>query len=129
MDTTPRKRSLGERWMDARPTKTAMFWSWVLVVILTLIVGFEWGGWVTGSTAKSMVEAASSHAVLARLAPICVMKAKQDPQWAEKKKALNATGSWDRADYVTKQGWATLPSEHEADPRVAQECATELVNQ
>src|SRR4026209_1787547 len=30
MDTTPRKRSLGERWIDARPTKTAMFWSWVM---------------------------------------------------------------------------------------------------
>jgi hypothetical protein len=115
--------------MDARPTKTAMFWSWVLVVILTLIVGFEWGGWVTGNTAKSMAEAASNHAVLARLAPICVMKAKQDPQWAEKKQALAKTGSWDQADYVTKQGWATLPTEHEADPRVAQECATELMNQ
>ena len=126
MDTTPRKRSLGERWIDARPTKTAMFWSWVLVVVLTLIVGFEWGGWVTGKTAKSMAEAASNDAVIARLAPMCVVKATQDPQWAEKKKALDATGSWDRPDYVTKQGWATLPTEHEADPRVAQQCANLL---
>jgi hypothetical protein len=77
MDTTPRKRSLGERWIDARPTKTAMFWSWVLVVVLTLIVGFEWGGWVTGKTAKSMAEAASNDAVIARLAPLCVVKATQ----------------------------------------------------
>ena len=129
MDTTPRKRSLGERWIDARPTKTAMFWSWVLVVVLTLIIGFEWGGWVTGKTAKSMAEAASNDAVLHRLAPMCVAKAKQDPQWAEKKKALAAASSWDQADYVTKQGWATMPTEHESDPRVAQDCANQLVNQ
>jgi hypothetical protein len=126
MDTTPRKRSLGERWIDARPTKTAMFWSWVLVVVLTLIVGFEWGGWVTGKTAKSRAEAASNDAVMARLTPICVAKARQDPQWAEKDKALLATGSWDRADYVAKQGWATMPTEKLPDPQVAQECATHL---
>lgn len=125
---TPRKRSLGERWIDARPTKTAMFWSWVAIVILTLIIGFQWGGWVTGSTAKSMAEAASNHAVVARLTPICVANAKSDPQWAEKKKALVETRSWDRSDYVSKQGWATMPAEKQADPRVAQECATELVN-
>ncbi|HZP35229.1 MAG TPA: hypothetical protein VFE48_01915 [Methylomirabilota bacterium] len=128
MDAAPRKRTLGERWLEARPTKTAMFWSWVLVVILTLIVGFEWGGWVTGRTAKSMAEAASTDAVLARLVPMCVAKARQDPQWAEKKAALAKTSSWDRSDYVTKQGWATLPAQKEADPQVARECADQLVN-
>jgi hypothetical protein len=127
MDTNLRKPSVGERWQAARPTKTAMFWSWVLVVVLTLVIGFEWGGWVTGRTAKSMAEAASSDAVLARLTPMCVAKAKSDPQWAEKQKALGATQSWDRSDYVSKQGWATMPTEHEADSRVAAECATALL--
>lgn len=127
MDTTPRKRSLGERWIDARPTKTAMFWSWVLVVVLTLIVGFEWGGWVTGRTAKSMAEAASNDAVLARLAPMCVAKATHDPQWAEKKKTLAATQTWDRGDYVSQQGWATMLPEKQADSRVARECASRLL--
>jgi hypothetical protein len=126
MDTSPRKRTLVERWREARPTKTVMFWSWVLVVILTLVIGFEWGGWVTGKTAKSMAEASSNNAVMARLAPMCVARAKQDPQWAEKQKALAATGSWDRADYVSNQGWATMPTEPQADPQVAQQCATLL---
>ena len=127
MDTDPRKRNLAERWRDARPTKTAMFWSWVLVVVLTLVIGFEWGGWVTGRTAKSMAEAASHDAVLARLAPMCVAKATSDPQWADKRKKLAETQSWDRSDYVSQQGWATMPSEHEADSRVAQECASLLL--
>ena len=128
MDTTPRKRSLGDRWMEARPTKTAMFWSWVLVVVLTLIIGFEWGGWVTGRTAKSMAEAASDDAVLARLAPMCVARATHDPQWAEKRKALAATQVWDRSDYVSQQGWATMPPDKQADSRVAQECANRLLH-
>lgn len=127
MDMDPRNRSWGERWMDTRPTKTAMFWSWILVVVLTLIIGFEWGGWVTGRTAKSMAEAASNDAVVARLAPMCVAKAKQDPQWAEKQKTLASTSSWDRSDYVSQQGWATILPDKEADSRVARECANRLV--
>jgi hypothetical protein len=106
MEPMPRKRSLAERWREVRPTKTAMFWSWVVVVVLTLVVGFEWGGWVTGKTARSMAEAAGHDAVVARLAPMCVNQATHDPQWAEKRKALGTTESWDRPDYVVKQGWA-----------------------
>ncbi|HWN13380.1 MAG TPA: hypothetical protein VNU02_05950 [Candidatus Dormibacteraeota bacterium] len=127
METMPRKRTLAERWRDLRPTKTAMFWSWVVVVVLTLVVGFEWGGWVTGKTARSMAEAAGHDAVVARLAPMCVTQATHDPQWAEKAKALKTTESWDRTDYVVKQGWATLPAEQQADPRVAEQCVTLLL--
>jgi hypothetical protein len=127
METMPRKRRLAERWRDLRPTKTAMFWSWVVVVVLTLVVGFEWGGWVTGKTARSMAEAAGHDAVVARLAPMCVTQAIHDPQWTEKRKALKTTESWDRTDYVVKQGWATLPAEQQADPRVAEQCVTLLL--
>jgi hypothetical protein len=127
MDTNQSKRSVGERWRAARPTKTAMFWSWVGVVVLTLVVGFEWGGWVTGATSRSRAEAAGQDAVVARLAPICVFQASRDPQRDEKLKALKATDSWSRADYVIKQGWATMPGDHEADNQVAEQCVTLLL--
>jgi hypothetical protein len=127
MDTTAAKRSWSERWADFRPTKTVMFWSWVLIVALTLVIGFGWGGWVTGKTAKEMAEAASDDAVLARLAPMCVAQATQDPEWAEKRKTLAAARSWDRGDYVSKQGWATMPAEQQPDAQVARECATLLL--
>jgi hypothetical protein len=120
------KRSVGERWSTARPSKTLVFWSWVVVVAITLVVGFHWGGWVTGSTARSMAEAAGQDAVLARLAPICVLQANHDPQKDEKLKALKATDAWNRSDYVVKQGWATMPGEREPDTRVAEQCATLL---
>jgi hypothetical protein len=127
METNRSKGSLGERWREARPTKTVMFWSWVGVVILTLVVGFEWGGWVTGGTSRSRAEAAGQDAVVARLAPICVYQADHDPQKAEKLQALEGTDSWSRADYVIRQGWATMPGDHEADSRVAEQCVTLLL--
>src|SRR5581483_5449477 len=42
--------------------------------VATLIVGFYWGGWVTGGTARDMVQRASTSAVVAALSPICVDK-------------------------------------------------------
>ena len=44
---------------------------------VTLIVGFNWGGWVTGGTAKEMVQRSTSSAVVTALSPICVDKFQQ----------------------------------------------------
>src|SRR5512136_734850 len=73
-----RKLSLRERWDAARPTKTIVFWSWVASVVLTMIIGFAWGGWVTGGTAKSMAETVAEAAVVKRLAPMCVVQFNRD---------------------------------------------------
>src|SRR5205814_3777197 len=40
--------------------------------LATLVVGFYWGGWVTGGSARDMVQRASSSAVVTALSPICV---------------------------------------------------------
>src|ERR1044072_9526869 len=42
--------------------------------IITLIVGFNWGGWVTGGTANETVQKSTTSAVVAALSPICVDK-------------------------------------------------------
>lgn len=60
--------SYGERWGSARPTKMIVFWISLAVIILKMIVGFSWGGWVTGGTAQQM----TSDAVVQRLAAVCV---------------------------------------------------------
>src|SRR5271170_1396765 len=39
--------------------------------VATLVIGFSWGGWVLGSSAKEMAENASTSAVIAAIAPIC----------------------------------------------------------
>jgi len=123
------KRKVGfkEWWSEARPTKTAVFWSWVGSVVLTMIIGFAWGGWVTGGTAKSMAKTMAEDAVVKRLAPICVIQFKQAPEKDQKLKELEKTDSWQRSAYVEKQGWATMPGEEKPDSNVASECVRLLM--
>ncbi len=91
--------------------------------IVLAIIGFAWGGWVTGSTAQEMAEELAQKAVVARLAPICVEQFNQDSEKDQKLEKLKETDSWKSDDYVAKQGWATMPGEKEADTKVAEKCA------
>ncbi|MBI3455049.1 MAG: hypothetical protein HY002_04595 [Candidatus Rokubacteria bacterium] len=127
MEQSRERLSLGRRWSEARPTKTLVFWSCVASVVLTMIIGFSWGGWVTGGTARTMAEAMAQDAVVKRLAPICVVQSGRDPAKAQKLIALKEESTWQRAEYVGKQGWATMPGEQEPDSKVAQACATLLM--
>jgi hypothetical protein len=109
--------------MTARPTKTVVFWSWVACVALTMIIGFTWGGWVRGATARSMAEAGAEEAVVKHLAPICVVQFQLDPAKDQKLKELKEMSAYDRGAYVKKQGWAKMPGDGDADSKVADECA------
>ena len=62
-----------------------------------------------------------------RLAPICVVRFNQDPSKDLKLKEVQATDTWQRGDYVKKQGWATMPGEKEPDGKVADECVKLLM--
>ncbi len=127
MEQNTQNASLGQRWREARPTKTFVFWSCVASAVLTMIVGFSWGGWVTGGTARSMAQVTGDDAVVKRLAPICVVRFTQDPSKDQKLKEVKDTDTWQRGDYVKKQGWATMPGEPEPDGRVADECVKLLM--
>ncbi len=122
-----RKVSFRQWWDEARPTKTVVFWSWVGSVVLTMIIGFAWGGWVTGGTAQKMAEKMAEDAVVKRLAPICVVQFKQAPGKDQKLQELVKTDSWQRSEYVEKQGWATMPGEEKPDSNVASECTRLLM--
>jgi hypothetical protein len=123
MEQSKRELSLGNRWQAARPTKTALFWSCVASVVVTMIIGFTWGGWVRGATAQSMAETRAEDAVAKRLAQICVFQSRQDPARDQKLKELKDLSAFERGDYVDKQGWARMPGEPRTDREVAEDCA------
>ena len=102
-------------------------WGLVVSAILTMIIGFAFGGWVTGGTAQEMAKEMADEAVIDRLAPICVTQFNQDPEKDKKLQELKEISSYQRGDYVEKQGWATMPGEKEPDSEVANECAKRLV--
>ncbi|MGH7266871.1 MAG: hypothetical protein ACREMB_18785 [Candidatus Rokuibacteriota bacterium] len=128
MDQNRERLSLGQRWSDARPSKALVFWACVASVVLTMIIGFSWGGWVTGGTARTTAENTAHDAVVKRLAPICVVLSGRDPAKAVKLVGLKEESTWQRGEYVGKQGWATMPGEQEPDSRVAQACAELLMS-
>lgn len=103
-------------------------WGAVVGSILTMIVGFSWGGWTTGSTAHQMAVTQASAAVTAALVPICLAEEKADVARAKKLSELAAiTYSWERTDFVMKTGWATFPGNGEPNRDVAEACASTLL--
>jgi hypothetical protein len=129
VEPTKKKESFGQRWDQTRPTKTILFWSLLAAIILTMIVGFNWGGWVTGGTAQKMAEVMSKNAVVQRLAPMCVDQFNQDSGKDQKLKELTDMSAYKRGSYIEKQGWATMSGEAKPDSQVASECAKLLFSQ
>ena len=123
MTNDVKKTSFKQRWNEAQPTKAVLFWSVLAAIILTMIVGFNWGGWVTSSTAQDMAKKTAAEAVVDRLALICVDQFAQDPEKATKLIALNEASTYQRDDYVTEQGWATMTGDEKPDRNVANVCA------
>jgi hypothetical protein len=126
MEHNQKRPSYRQRWDKVRPTKQVLFWFCVGSVVGALIIGFGWGGWVTGGSARNMAAQSGEDAVVQRLAPICVYQFNQDPGKDQKLTELKDASTWQRRDYVEKQGWATMPGEEKPDSKVAAECARRL---
>ena len=96
--------------------------------IATLIIGFGWGGWLLGSTAKALAGSGASSAVVAAIAPICVDQFQRSADAPGSLSALKKISTWEQGAYVEKAGWATMPGSKAADPGVSQACAAILNN-
>jgi hypothetical protein len=113
-----------------KETKAAVkpaLWGAAAGAIVLAIVGFNWGGWVTGGTAETLAKNRAATAVVAALTPICVEKFRQaagaSANLAEMKRA---TYVWDQSTFIEKGGWATLPGSAEPNSAVARACAETL---
>jgi alpha/beta superfamily hydrolase len=88
-------------------TKPAL-WGAVGGAAVLAIVGFNWGGWVSGSTAEAAAVARVDAAVVSALAPVCVAKFRRDTEAEANLVALKKADSWSQGDFVEKGGWATV---------------------
>ena len=96
--------------------------------VVTMIVGFNWGGWSLESTAAKRVDEASRSAVVAVLAPICVDKFQHSADATNNFAELKKVSAYMQGNFVEKGGWATSPGTDKANSAVAQACATMLGN-
>jgi len=82
---------------------TAAAWGAVGGAIAAMIIGFVWGGWVTGNTSEKAAGGAAQTAVVQAFVPVCVTKAEQQPDRLIALK--NESSSYARSEMVFKAGW------------------------
>ena len=103
-------------------------WGAVIGSILTMIVGFSWGGWTTSTTTNQLATTRADSAVTTALVPICLAQQKIDVTRGKKLGELKAiTTSYEQTDFVMKTGWATFPGKEDPNRDVAEACASALL--
>jgi len=123
------KRSIQQRWGDLQPSKTMLFWSCAGSVVVALVVGFTWGGWVTGGTARDMAETAGEDSRYELASVICVEKFLAAPDAQAQLAELKAIdSSYRQRQFIEAGGWAVMPSKDEAARQAADLCAKVLTN-
>jgi hypothetical protein len=110
------------------PSLTRLLQGAVAGAVVTLVVGFNWGGWSTEGTAAKRADEASRSAVVAVLAPICVDKFQHSADVTNNFVELKKVSTYMQGNFVEKGGWATTPGTEKANSAVAQACATMLGN-
>lgn len=89
------------------------------------ILGFTWGGWVTGGTANVLARQQAQAAIVEVLTPMCVdrfNRASDAPARLTELKKISS--SWDRERFVRENDWAKFGKE--SNSRVVDACAAEL---
>ena len=98
-------------------------WGAVGGAIAAMIVGFVWGGWVTGGTAEEMVSAGAETAVVQAFTPLCVARAQEEP---EQLALLMEATTYQQDDFVIEAGWVSNVNET-FQTEVARTCALAIV--
>jgi hypothetical protein len=114
--------------MKIHPSLKPALWGAVGGAAALAILGFTWGGWVTGGSAQRSADNQVSSAVVAALAPICLVQFQQKSDSAIQLAELKKVKSYEQTSFVEKAGWATMPGSTAPSSGVAKACATLIAN-
>ena len=101
-------------------------WSATTGAATFAIVGFNFMGWVLGSTALEMSKKASKTAVVEALKPYCVAASKADPLSIERLDQLEKATDWKKRSLIEESGWATPLNAERPDRALAAACLLAL---
>ena len=128
-------QTLSQRFQQYRASKAVLFWACAGSVIVATIVGFSWGGWVTGGSAQEMAEDSAAQARQELAAVVCVDRFMAAPDVGDQLTALQEiTSSYAQSKFVEDGGWAIIvpassPTDYTTradDRKAAGLCAEEL---
>jgi hypothetical protein len=119
--------SITQRFENYHPTKTVLVWACIVTAALTMIIGFNWGGWMTGGSSRTAAATAGDVARGELASAICVERFNAASDAAAKLVEFKAiTDSYKQRQFVETGGWATMPGQTSADRLGVQGCATAL---
>lgn len=121
------KTNISTRWKNTEPTKKFVFWACVGSIALTILIGFNWGGWVTGGTSQERADNAADDARVELAVASCVVRFGRGTDTMARLAKLKKTESWARGDYMEKAGWATPIGAEEPVPEAGSLCAELLL--
>jgi len=98
----------------------------IIGAALVAVVGFTWGGWVTGGTANDMATSMARDDVVAAMVPVCLDMARTDPERMAKLTTIKAAETYQRRNALMDAGWATMPGSDAPDQDIAKACLAKL---
>jgi len=94
--------------------------------VATIIIGFNWGGWVLGKTAETDATQRVNAALVQAYGPVCIERFKHQPNVEAKWVELTKVDTWRRDAYIKESGFATPPGSTSPNAAVADACADAL---
>jgi hypothetical protein len=94
--------------------------------VATMIIGFNWGGWVLGKTAEDNATQRVNVALVKAYGPVCIERFKHQVNVEAKWVELTKIDTWRRDDYIKESGFATPPGSALPNTAVANACADAL---
>jgi hypothetical protein len=112
-------QTLSQRFQQYRASKAVLFWACAGSVVVATVVGFSWGGWVTGGSARDMAADSAAQARQEIAAVVCVDRFMAAPDAGVQLTALQEiTSSYAQGKFVEEGGWAIIvPPSDTADRR------------
>ena len=108
-------------------SRTRLLQGIAIGAVASMVIGFSWGGWMTGGTANRLAAERADTAVVAALTPVCVEKFLQNSDSEANLAVIKKIPSyWEQGEYVQKGGWATQPGATSSDYHLARACAEKL---
>ena len=103
------KWTLSQRFKDYEASKTVLFWACAGSVIVATVVGFSWGGWVTGGSARDMAADSAAQARQEVAAVVCADRFMAASDARVQLTALQEIeSSYAQTKFVQDGGWATI---------------------
>ncbi|WP_324764763.1 hypothetical protein SO078_28020 (plasmid) [Sinorhizobium meliloti] len=121
------KTSITQQFNSYKPSKAILVWACAATAAATMIEGFNWGGWVTGGTSRTVAAAAADIARGELASAICVERFNAAPDAAAQLLEFEAiTDGYKKRQFVKAGGWATMPGQTSPNSRSVQGCTTAL---